>query len=111
MIWKKKVLVTVILFVFFWIDLGFTTHQDYFICFESVYGGAKTGDPWEKTPDHPQAELDLCHMWPELGSNPQWWDDRRFRVLKISDLNHSAAGAARKDLVGLIVWFIQSKCV
>ena len=23
----------------------------------------------KKTPDHPQAELGLFHMWPELGSN------------------------------------------
>ena len=22
------------------------------------------GDPKEKTPDHPQEELGLCHMWP-----------------------------------------------
>ena len=28
------------------------------------------GDPREKkTPDYPQAELGLLHMWPELGSN------------------------------------------
>ena len=50
------------------------------------------GDPQEKTPDHPQAELGLSHMWPELGSNPLRWDDERFRVLKISDLNRSATG-------------------
>ena len=44
------------------------------------------GDPWEKPPDHPQAELGLSRMWPELGSNPKRWDDERFRVLKISAL-------------------------
>ena len=27
--------------------------------------------------------------WPELGSNPQQWDDERLKVLKISDLNHT----------------------
>ena len=27
----------------------------------------ETGDPREKPPDHPQAELGLSHMWPELG--------------------------------------------
>ena len=52
-------------------------------------GGVKTGYPREKTTDHPQAELGLSHMWPELGSNPQRWDDEWFRALKISGLNHS----------------------
>ena len=58
------------------------------------YFWAKTGNSLEKPPDHPQAELGLSHMWPKLGSNPQWWDDEWFRVLKISILNHSAMGAA-----------------
>ena len=31
-------------------------------------GGAKSGDPQAKTPDHSQAELGLLDMWPELGS-------------------------------------------
>ena len=37
--------------------------QDYFTHFEpsQLEGGAKTGDPQEKTPDYPQAELDLSH--------------------------------------------------
>ena len=42
-------------------------------------GGAKTGEPREKPPRHPQAELGLSHMWPERGSNPhqtQRYDDR-----------------------------------
>ena len=52
------------------------------------------GDPREKPPDHPHAELGLSHMWPKRGSNPQRWDDERFRALKISDLNHLATGAA-----------------
>ena len=38
----------------------------------------------------------LSHMWPKLGSNPQQWDDERFRVLKIGGLNHSAMGAAKQ---------------
>ena len=29
-------------------------------------------------------------MWPEQGSNPQRWDDERFRALKNTILNHSA---------------------
>ena len=48
---------------------------------ESLIRWAKTGDPWEKPSDHPQAELGLSHTWPELGSNPQRWDER---------FNHSA---------------------
>ena len=38
--------------------------QDYFTHFEpsQSVGGAKTGDPREKIPDHPQAELGLPHM-------------------------------------------------
>ena len=51
--------------------------------------GLKTGYPQEKPPDHPQAELGLSHMWPELGWNPQRGDDEQFRALKISGLNHS----------------------
>ena len=37
--------------------------------------GQKQNIPKKKTPDHPQAELSLSHMWPELGSNPQRQDD------------------------------------
>ena len=54
------------------------------------------GDPREKPPDHPQAELGLSHMWPELNSNPQRWDDEQFRALKISGINHSATVAAQR---------------
>ena len=53
-------------------------------------GGVKTV-PREKPPHHPQAELRLSLMWPKLGSNPQQCDDERFRALKISSLNNSAA--------------------
>ena len=56
------------------------------------------GDSREEPPDHQQAELGLSHMWPKLGLNPQWWDDERFRALKICDLNHSATGAAQSGL-------------
>ena len=77
------------IFFFFHFYLGFRARQDYFQPSQS-WGGAKMGDPWEKTSDHPQAELGL---WPELGSNSQPWDDDWFRVLKISVLNHSATGA------------------
>ena len=70
--------------------------QDYFTHFEpsQLLDGAKKGDPWETPPDHPQAELGLSNLWPELGSNPQRWDDEPFRALKISVLNHSATEAA-----------------
>ena len=45
---------------------------------------------------HPQAELGLIHMWPELGLNPQQWDEERVRALKISILNHSATRTTMK---------------
>ena len=57
--------------------LDFTARQNYFTHFEPrhLWGGAKTVDPREKKNkqkknDHPQAELSLSHMWPELVSNP-----------------------------------------
>ena len=37
-----------------------------------------------------------CLTWPELGLNPQLWDDKRFRLLKMSDLNHSDTEATWK---------------
>ena len=50
-----------VIFLFY---LGFTAHKDYFTHFEpsQSFGGAKTGDPREKTPDHTQAELGLSHI-------------------------------------------------
>ena len=68
--------------------------QDYFTHFEpsQSLGGVKMGIPRKKTPDHPQAEFGLSHMWPELGSNPLRWDDEQFRTPKIRGLNHSAMG-------------------
>ena len=42
------------------------------------------------------------NIWPDLGSNPQRWDDEWFRALKICDLNHLATGA------GLCCWQSQS---
>ena len=76
---------------------SFMACQDYFIHFElsQSVGGAKMGDPWEKTPDHPQAELSLSRIWSQLGSNPQRWDGQQFSVLKLSSLNHSATEAAK----------------
>ena len=43
-----------------------------------LLGRAEMGDPWEKPPVHPRAELGLSNMWPDLGSNPQRWDDEPF---------------------------------
>ena len=41
-----------------------TARQDYFTHFESSQSlhAAKTGDPQNKPPRHPQAELGLSHM-------------------------------------------------
>ena len=51
-------------FFFFFFFLELTACQDYFIYFEpsQSLGGTKMGDPREKPPDHPQAELSLSHM-------------------------------------------------
>ena len=70
-----------------------TDNQLWIFFFLPDLGGLKT-DPLEKPSDHPQAELGLSHMGPELGSNPQRWDDERFRALKVSSLNYLAMGAA-----------------
>ena len=88
-----------ITYIFFY--LGFIACQDYFTHFEQSQSidGAKMGNPWEKLPDHPQAEHGLSHMWPELGSTLQWWDDEGFRVLKISGLNHSATMYFKRKLL------------
>ena len=65
--------------------------QDDFAHFEpnQSLGGAKTEDPREKR--------SLSHTWPELGLNPQQWDDERFRLLKSSVLNHLATGQVALD--------------
>ena len=73
---------------------------------EPIIRWEKTGDPREKPPDHPQAELGLS---PELGSNPQRWDDERFRSLKVSGLNHSAKGAAGWQIVIFFFFFFFAK--
>ena len=54
---SRQVAFLVVVFV------DFRTCQDYFIHFEQSrsLGRAKVGDPQEKTPDHPQAELGLSH--------------------------------------------------
>ena len=76
--------------------MGFTARQDYSRILSRVnhYGGAQTGDPREKTHDPSQTELGLSNMRPELGSNPQRWDNERFRAQKIRVINHLATGAA-----------------
>ena len=55
------------------------------------------GDPQEKSPDHPQAELDLSHV-----TLAQWWDDEQFRPLKISVLSHSATGATNLKIYRML---------
>ena len=47
------------LFFLFFFYLGFMTCQDYFTHFEpsQSLSGAKMGDPQEKPPDYPQADL------------------------------------------------------
>ena len=73
----------------------FTARQDYFTHFEPSpsLDGAKTDDPREKLPNHPQAERGLSHMWRELGSNP-YTCRIDYKQCKISVLNHSATKIA-----------------
>ena len=78
---------------FFWFGFYRPSRSFHSLWAESIKRLVKMGDPREKPPDHPQAELDLSHMWPELGSNPQRWDDKWFRMLKISVFNHKAKAA------------------
>ena len=64
-IWSRRVRGRILIFLLiFYFYLGFMAHQDYFTHFELPVSldGAKTGDPQEKTPDHPQAELGLTHV-------------------------------------------------
>ena len=51
-------------FFLIFLVFDFTASQDYFTHLESSQSlsGAKTGDPQERPPDHPQAELGLSHM-------------------------------------------------
>ena len=46
------------------VEEGIAVRQNHFTHFEpsQSLGGAKTADPREKSPDHPQAELRLSHM-------------------------------------------------
>ena len=87
--------------------------QRFYIFFVLFFGGwgwggggyvrcSENGNPQNKPPGHPQAELGLSHMWPELGLS--LWDDERFRVLKvISGLNHSEMGAAEFCFTYMII--------
>ena len=51
-------------YYYFFFYLSFVACQDYFTRLElsQSLGGAKTGEPQEKPPDHPQAKLGLSHM-------------------------------------------------
>ena len=61
------------LFIYLFI-IGLTARQDYFTHFEP--SRIENGRSPRKTTWHPQAELGLSHIWPELSSNQQRWDDR-----------------------------------
>ena len=51
---------------YFFFYLAFKARQDYFTHFgfeqSQSLGGLESGDPREKTPDHPQAEISLSHV-------------------------------------------------
>ena len=61
--------------------------QDYFIPNETGQsGGRKREKPEKKHLTHPQAELDLSHMWPVRGSNPHQTQRGDDRVIKIFEM-------------------------
>ena len=68
-------------FIYLFFDLCFTARQDFLINFEPIQsvGGAKTEDPREKPQDHRKQNF-VCPTCPELGSNPQRWDNEQFRA-------------------------------
>ena len=104
------------LFIYFFY-FGLTAScQDYFSHFEpstSPEVERKRDEPREKPPDHPHAELGLSHLWPELGSNPQRWDDDRFRTLTISVLTTRPRGVKMSDkyIIPLMLYFSVSCAV
>ena len=78
----------IILFFFylFFFNLGFTTCQDYFTHFEM-------GQKWEIPEKNHLTTCKqnlACLTCPEQCSNPQRWDNERFRTLNMSGLNHSS---------------------
>ena len=55
-------------------------HSFWAVCHNLVM--AKMGDP--SITSHATCKQNLaCLMWPQLGANPQWWDDKRFWVPEI----------------------------
>ena len=94
------VVVVVFFLLLFFFCLGFT-QKNYFTYFEpsQSWGGEKTEDPHEKPPDHPQAELWLSHMWPELGLNPQRWELFLFMIM------NSIWAETRENVTRTNVWY------
>ena len=41
----------------------------------------------------PASKLGLSHTWPELGSNPQRWDDKRLEPLRLASLTTRPLGS------------------
>ena len=87
-------------FLFFFL-FSFTSLSSFFTHIETnqSVGGAKTGVPGEKPTDTPASRTWLVsHMnsCPVRGANPHRCDDRMIKSTEVSDLNHSATGAAKK---------------
>ena len=84
--------------IFFFFYLSFTAFLDYSHLFwaKSIARWGKNGRSLQKTPDHLQAELGLSHTVTRARLEPTTVTWRGFRALKISSLNHLAAGAAHR---------------
>ena len=86
-------------FFFFFFLIQFSSLSSFFTHIETnqSVGGAKTGVPGEIPPDTPASRTWLVsHMnsCPVPGANPHRRDDRMIKSTEVSDLNHSAMGAA-----------------
>ena len=67
------------------------------------------GDPPEK-PLTTRKQDWACPTWPELGSNPQQWEDKRFRAPMISSLNHSSEASSSSLICMCEQWQLWWDC-
>ena len=69
-------------YLFTWVKMSGLFHSFWD---ESIVRQGKNMRSMRKTTWPPSSRTWLLSLtWPELGSNPQWWDGKLFRVLKIS---------------------------
>ena len=97
---------SLIFFFFFW--FGFYSPSRLFHSFwaKLISRWGENGRSPRKTTWPPTSTTSLVsYVTPKLGSNPQRWDDERFRALKIRGLNNSDTGAA------MLVWVLPGRTI